>query len=158
MKGWADARRAVEQYVIEKVPTTSGITTVPVYLENQERPKRSGNPPGEWIGLSMSEQASAYTTVGPSPRLQVSGLIVAQVFTPLGGPRLARRSAEVVEALAGLFISEGIRAATSGRLSFLRPPYQQPVGASDGWWQDNLLVPYVRSLQVTLASAWTAAP
>lgn len=153
MIGWADARRAVEEYVATKVPTV--LPGLPIFYENMTRPSKSGSPAAEWVGVSVSEQASAFTSTGPNPLMQVSGLVIVQVFTPLHGGQSARRSAVILEAIATLFVGASISAGTSGRLSFRRPPYHAPAQPSDGWWQDNLIAPYTRSKTVPIAAAWT---
>jgi hypothetical protein len=104
-------------------------------------PNRKFDPPDPsdvdvWIRPTVLPGVASQVSLGDAPRYRHPGLLVVQVFSPLGvGDGAMRRAADRLMAIYRLARVEGFR---------FRAPYLDPVGPGETWFQANVVVPYER--------------
>jgi hypothetical protein len=104
-------------------------------------PNRPFTPPDAregvvWLRPEVLPAVAQQISIGTSPRFRHFGVMIIQVFAPLGaGDGVARRAADKILGIYRLARVEGFR---------IRAPYIDPVGPGETWFQINAVVPYER--------------
>lgn len=89
----------------------------------------------EWIQISIRPGAGSQHTLGPNPSYRYVGVAFVQIFVPKkSGTSRGRELAERVAEIFRGYAAEGL---------VCRAPYMDVVGPTEGWFQINVLVPYV---------------
>jgi hypothetical protein len=136
MSGYADERQAIEARM------ASGFTTIPCRYENA--PFREMVT--AYCALFIRTGEGNQVTLGSTPQLhRWTGLIIVQIFVPEDtGTQAARGYAD---AIADVFRRQEFSAGASGLIR-CRTPRIEPAGTRDGWYQLNVVTPYIRDKTV----------
>jgi len=118
-------------------------TTTPVRWENAPWVQPVAVP---WVAFFLRSGAGQQASINTRPLHRFAGVVMVQVFVPEETGEV--RAHTLADQIAAVFrTSDGhgaqFTAGTQGQIT-CRTPYAETVPARDGWFQMNVVVPYIR--------------
>lgn len=136
MSGFAAERQAIESRL------AANFTAIPIQFENVPAPA-SKDP---YCALFIRRGDGHQISLGPSPQLQRwAGLIIVQVFVPedTGTQEIATHA----DNIAAVFNRQEFSSGASGLIR-CRVAKVETIGVRNGWFQQNVTIPYSRDKSV----------
>ena len=134
---FTDEKRAFE----DRFKTQWGSTS-PVRWEGL--PFKFPDPAIPWVGFYVRSGPSNRITVGPNPLVRYAGNIVVQVFAPEGQPMAT--ASGYLDTIATIFREVEFSYNNSGLIRCYQPDVRV-IGTDNGWFQRNVVCPYIRDKQ-----------
>lgn len=137
---------------IETLFQTGWASATPIEWPNVAFQPTEGSP---YVSVTIAEAPATLTaSLGYIPLIRYYGEVIVRVYTPedrtgsgdAGGPGEARQLAGNAAALFRNATGQGIQIQTgeSGQITFRKPAFL-PMGVDNGWYQIQVVVPYLRN-------------
>jgi len=132
MSGYADERQAIEARL------AANFTAIPIQYENSPLQELKT----AYCAVFIRRGEGHQITLGDSPQLhRWAGVIIVQVFVPEHTGTQA--AATYADSIAAVFQRQEFSAGASGLIR-CRTPHAEAAGARNGWYQLNVVIPYIR--------------
>lgn len=88
----------------------------------------------EWVRVSIQNNVSNYVSIGPNRRTRRRGIVFIQIFVPENSETLV--CSQIIDDIVNIFETKIL----SGTV--FQSPNVREIGASRGWFQVNISVPF----------------
>jgi hypothetical protein len=137
---------------IEAMFQTGWASATPIEWPNVRFTPTEGTP---YVSVTVAEAPRSLTaSLSPPPLTRYFGEVIVRVYTPedrtgtgdTSGPGQARQLAGNAAALFRTSLGQGkqIEEGESGQITFRTPSFV-PIGTEHGWYQIQVVVPYLRN-------------